>query len=149
LYTLLLSFHSLIRWLVLLTGGIAVIRAAMGWLNGLEWAALDNRLGLGFMVSVDVQTILGLSLYLFLSPITESAFEDFSSAMDNDEIRFFAFDHIFLMILVLLLVHAGRIVPRRTADAVQKHKKAFIIFAIAMAAILVAVPWGRPLLRLG
>lgn len=149
MYTFVLSLHSIVRWLVLLAGIGATVRAVAGWLNHSEWSPLDNRLSLGFMIGVDVQTLLGLILYLFLSPVTERAFQDFGAAMANDEARFFAVDHIFLMILVLVLVHAGRVLPKRATETVQKHKRAFFMFGIAIVAMLIAIPWDRPLLRLG
>lgn len=149
MYTFVLSLHSIIRWLVLLAGIAAAVRAIIGWRSQSEWTPVDSRLGLGFMIGVDVQTLLGLILYVFLSPVTERAFEDFGAAMANDETRFFAVEHIFFMILVLLLAHAGRSLPKRATEAVRKHKMAAITFALAVAAILVAIPWDRPLFRLG
>jgi len=148
LYNFVLFLHSVVRWLVLLAGLGAAIRAALGWLNSSDWTPLDNRLSLGFLIGVDVQTLLGLTLYLFLSPITKSAFRDFAAALASDEIRFFAVDHFFLMTSVLLLAHAGRLLPKRATEAAQKHKKAFILFGIAVAAMLIAIPWNRPLLPL-
>lgn len=149
MYSTVLTLHSLIRWLVLLAGVAAAGRAFFGWLNGAEWTGRDHQLSLFFMVGVDLQVVLGFILYLFLSPITAEAFSDFAAAMANDELRYYAVDHIFLMIVSLALVHAGRILTKRTSEANQKHRRAALLFGMALVAILIAVPWNRPLLRWG
>jgi len=149
MYSFTLTLHSILRWFVLLAGIVAAGKAIFGWMNNAKWTRQDNQLSLFFMIGTDLQVLLGLILYIFLSPITEKAFSDFGGAMADAELRFFAVDHIFLMIVALALAHAGRILPKRTTDETQKHKKAAIIFSLAVSAILIAIPWSRPLLRLG
>lgn len=149
MYTTVLTLHSIIRWLVVLAGLAAAGRAIYGWLNGKEWAILDKKLGLAFTISMDVQMLLGLLLYAFLSPVMRSAFADFGAVMSDPEMRFFAIEHIFYMILALALVHTGTALARRAAADDARHKKTAILFSLAMAAIFLAIPWQRPLLPFG
>lgn len=148
MYSFTLILHSFVRWFVLIAGILAAARAVLGWLRQAEWTGLDNRLGLLFMIGVDVQVLLGLVLYLFLSPITTEAFANFGAAMADPDVRFYAVEHILLMIVVLALVHAGRSLPKKVTEAVGKHQRAAILFGLALVAMLMAIPWERPLFRL-
>lgn len=149
MYSTVLTLHSIIRWLVVLAGLAAAGRAVYGWLNQKEWMPVDKQLGLAFTISMDVQVLLGLLLYVFLSPVTQLAFSDFGVAMSDPELRFFLLEHIFYMILAVALAHAGRALVKRTTADAAKHKKTAILFGLAMAAIFLAIPWGRPLLPFG
>jgi hypothetical protein len=147
MYSFTLTLHSLIRWLVLIAGILAAGRAVIGWLRQADWTGLDNRLGLFFMIGVDIQVLLGLVLYLFLSPITAEAFTDFGAAMADADVRFYAVEHVLLMVVVLALVHMGRALPKKVESAAKKHQRAAILFSIALIAVLAAIPWSRPLFR--
>jgi hypothetical protein len=149
-----LTLHSILRWVVLILAIVAVVRALIGWFGKKEWTALDNRLGMLLSASMDLQVLLGLILYIFLSPLTTTALKDFGAAMSNESLRYWSVEHILLMIVALILIHVGRATSKRAAGATSKHKRAAIFFGLALLAILIAIPWpflpnGRPLIRLG
>ena len=70
MYGTVLLLHSLLRWAVLLTGLLAAVRAIWGWRSRRPWTLPDERAGLWFTISLDLQFLLGLLLYVALSPIT-------------------------------------------------------------------------------
>jgi hypothetical protein len=151
LYAVVLTVHSWLRWAVLLIGLIAFVRAAAGASRGSAWTAADDRTGFWFVTILDLQMLLGLVLYVFLSPFTHAAFADFGAAMKNSGLRFWAVEHITGMIIGLVLVHVGRVRARKT-DSVRRHRVVAICFGLALVAIAVSIPWpgtpaGRPLLR--
>lgn len=141
LYHPLLVSHSWIRWVVILTGLIAVARGVAGWAGRKPWLAADGRAGLWFTISLDVQVLLGLLLYFAFSPITAAAMDDFGAAMRNSMLRFWAVEHGFGAIVALGLAHVGRIRLRKTSDAVRRHKLAAIFFGLALVALLASIPW--------
>ena len=150
MYPLLLAIHSLLRWAVLATAIAAVLRAARGKRH--SWTPADERAGLWLVITMDLQFLLGLLLYVALSPITRVAFSDFGAAMRNSTLRFWAVEHLAGMIVAVALVHVGRVRIRKTADASRRHRLALIFFGLALLAMLVSSPWpgmaaGRPLLR--
>ena len=145
-YTIVLALHNIIRWIVLVAGLLAAGRAIVSWIMSLPWTQTDNTTGLFFTTSVDIQFILGMVLYLFLSPFTEVAFADFGAAMGDDNLRYWAVEHIALMIGVLLLVHGGRAISKRQAEDKRKHMWAAIMYAVAFIVLLAGMPWFRPLL---
>jgi hypothetical protein len=154
MYPLILTLHSILRWIVLILAVVAFVRALIGWLGKQEWTALDDRLGVLLSGSMDLQVLLGFFLYLFLSPITTSAFRNFGAAMGNSAQRFWMVEHLFLMVVALILTHVGRASSKRAEGVRGKHKRAAIFFGLALLAILIAIPWpflpyGRPLIPLG
>jgi hypothetical protein len=155
MYTPVLVIHSLLRWAVLVLGLLAVVRAVAGWTGRRAWIPADKKAGLFFMISVDVQLLLGLLLYGVLSPITTLAvFPQFGAAMRVRELRFWAVEHLTAMLLAVIAVHTGRIAARRAPDAAAMHRRAALWFGLALLLILAGIPWpflpyGRPLIRFG
>jgi hypothetical protein len=140
-YSFLLPLHNLLRWLLLAAALFAVIRAAMGGFGKKDWSPLDDRVGFWFTMVMDLQVLVGLILYLFFSPLTLSAFQNFSGAMQNLTMRFFAVEHIGLMIVALALAHIGRVSARKASDAPVRHRRALVWFGLALLAMLLAIPW--------
>ncbi|HEY5618131.1 MAG TPA: hypothetical protein VIK60_09300 [Vicinamibacterales bacterium] len=148
MYPLILALHSLLRWLVLAAGLVAFARAISGMRARRDWTRGDNRAGQLFVATLDAQFLIGLLLYVMLSPITSIAFQDFGAAMGNSTLRFWAVEHVFGMVVAVALAHIGRVRVRKTADAMRRHKLAAIFFGLALAAILATIPWpGTPAAR--
>src|SRR5882724_10262545 len=103
MYSSALWLHSLLRWAVLLTGLIAWFRAVGGSTARRAWTAQDELWGFLFIMTLDLQLVVGLVLYIFLSPITKIAFQNFGAAMKIDTTRFFAVEHITGMIIAIAL----------------------------------------------
>jgi hypothetical protein len=153
MYGLMLALHSVIRWVVLACGAIAVLRAVLGWSGRRPWTASDDRAGLWLTIAMDVQTLVGLLLYAWLSPITTAALADMGAAMSIPSFRFWAVEHLALMVVALVLVHMGRVFVRKARTDAARHRRAAIFFLLALAAVLGAIPWpgsanGRPVIRL-
>jgi hypothetical protein len=43
----------------------------------------------------------------------------------------------------------GRALSKKATEPVAKHRMAAILFGLATLAILLAIPWSRPLFRFG
>lgn len=145
MYPIVLAIHNIIRWVILIAGAVAVFRAYMGWFGKREWTETDRKAGLLFTTSIDIQILLGLLLYFFLSPITKAALSAFGDVMSEAGARFFAFEHVIVMLLALVFAHLGSILPKRVDEAVRKHRRAAIWFTLAFLVILAGMPWMRPL----
>jgi hypothetical protein len=145
MYDLVLTLHSLVRWAIVILGVVAVVRAFLGWRGNKPWAQLDDRLGLGFTSAMDLNLLLGLLLYFVLSPITTGAFQDFGAAMGNSDVRFYAVEHILVMIIAVVVAHIGRARSKKAASDQGKFKQAAIFFTVAMLLVLLAIPWDRGL----
>jgi hypothetical protein len=150
LYSIALSLHSVLRWVVLVAGLVAAILGLAGVFGRRPWTSFDRIVGSVFVISMDTQLVLGLILYVFLSPLTQAAFADMGAAMGTPALRFYAVEHIFTMVIAVVLAHAGSILIRRASDDSKKQRWAAIFYTLALLAILAAIPWpgsaaGRPL----
>jgi hypothetical protein len=152
MYTTVLTVHSWLRWAVLAAALIALARAIIGIVQKRAWTRADERAGFWFVTLIDFQMLLGLVMYFFLSPITRAAMHDIGQTMASSGLRFWAVEHVFGMIVAIVLAHAGRARTKKVTDPVARHKVAAICFGLALVAILVSIPWpgmpnGRPLIR--
>jgi len=146
LQTVLITLHNISRWLVLIFGILAVVRAFSGWLGKKEWVKADDRAGMLFTSMLDLQLLLGLLLY-FTSPFMQPILKNFGAAMGNSGSRFFAVEHVGVMVLAIVIAHVARSLSRKAASAAGKHQRAAIGFGLALVMVLAAIPWARPLLQ--
>ena len=93
-----------------------------------------------------MQLLLGLILYFALSPITRLAMNDIGAAIANIDLRFFAFEHFLVMVLAVIFAHVGVATAKRAAEPEIKHRRSAIWFSLSLIAILLGMPWFRPLL---
>jgi hypothetical protein len=125
---------------------IAVLFAFTGWLAKKDWTKKDNITGILLTIFMDIQFVVGIVLYAFVSPLTKAAFNDFGAAMKNANLRFYAVEHILLMIIALVLVHIGRVKSKKASASWKKHRVSAIFYGIAFVVILLAIPWDRALM---
>ena len=134
-----LILHSLFRWAVLLFGFWTLLNAITGFFGKRTYTAGDNRSNLLFMISCDIQLLIGLILYF-----TNGWFDrlkDLGNNMKDPLNRFFTMEHMSLLIVAWVLVHIGRSAVKRADTDAAKHKKMLIFFGIALLLILVSIPW--------
>jgi len=152
MYSSALWLHSWLRWAVLLAGLVAWFRAIGGRTAKRPWTPQDEMWGLLLTISVDLQLLVGLVLYFFLSPITRIGIRNFAAAMQINVARFFTVEHAIGMIAAVALVHVARVKIRKAAEPARKHRLAMILFGIALVLMIIAIPWpglpvSRPLFR--
>jgi bacteriorhodopsin len=134
-----LVFHNIIRWAVLLFGVWTLLNALTGVFSKRPFNAGDNRSNLLFMISCDIQLLLGLILYFSNSWFDR--LKDMGNTMKAPYSRFFAVEHMSMMIIAWLLVHIGRASVKRADTDARKHKKMLIFFGLAILLILASIPW--------
>jgi hypothetical protein len=152
MYSAFLGVHSYLRWVVIIAGLLVIARAIMGIAGRRVWSPGDTTGVKVFSIALDVQFLIGLLLYVWLSPFIRDAWADIGATMRNAPLRFFAVEHLIGMLIGLALAHVGKSKIAKAADAAQKHKLALIFFSLAMVVIMLSIPWpgmpgGRPLLR--
>ena len=137
-YTLVI--HNILRWAVLLLGLWAVFTALTAVISKRNYSSADNKTGLFFMISCDIQLLLGLILY-FTGMWFEKVKSNMGAVMKDPAERYFAVEHALMMIIAWLLVHIGRSMVKRVDTDAQKQKRTLIYFGIALLIILVMIPW--------
>lgn len=128
--------HSLLRWIVLILLVYAVFLALSKWLGKKNNNKLDQLIYQLSAISFHTQILLGLILY-FISPKVQFG----ETTMANATIRFFTVEHIFMMLIAFVLILLGRRKAEKSADDVQKNRRYFIWYGIALLLILSSIPW--------
>lgn len=150
MYIFVLAVHSWVRWIALVAGFGATL-AAMRDASPTPNSRAD-RWGLFLMMALDIQLLLGLLLYLGLSPYTAAARTNFGDAARDPQLRFWAVDHVAAMFLAVILVHAARVLARTAKTPESRRARLLVCFGLATFAMLFGMPWpglpnGRPLFR--
>jgi hypothetical protein len=78
---------------------------------------------------------------------------DFGAAMRESVARFWAVEHVTLMLVAVGVAHVGRVLARKAATPEARRSRLLLCFTIALVAIVAATPWpglraGRPLFRI-
>lgn len=144
MYPAILILHSTVRWAVVALLAFCAVRCALGLLARRAWNTTDERTLVALIAAIDTQLLLGLGLWLFVSPYAIGR---------NAGVPFFTFVHPVAMILAVLVVHVGRVRALRR-DAQHRHGVLLASLLLAGLVVACAVPWpwtvwARPLLRLG
>ncbi len=147
MYDLLLSIHNIARWLVLLAALYLIYRSINGFRNR-TYTPTDRQAGQIYTGLMDLQLVLGI-LLLVSSPLVQNALGNLGAAMQNSQTRFFVAEHWVLMLAAVILAHLGSSRVKKAAEALLKQRQALLWYGLSVALMLLAIPWWRPLLRLG
>lgn len=145
----LLTLHNTWRWVVLVIAILTVVTAWLGWLGKRSWSDRDRRLGSLTAISMDIQLLLGFLLYF----LGEWGFKVLRQGMEvvrsSADYRFFALEHLAVMLVAVVFAHLGSILPKKVADSTAKYRRAAIWFTLMLLLLFFGTPWvQRPLLRL-
>ena len=139
---ILLLFHSILRWLVLLSVGAAGIIALRSYLSKQPIIVWERSLTIMAMVLCHVQLLLGLILYAIkfrsYSPVSNKGN---LSPLSDTVIRYWRYEHIGMMILAIALVTVGRILSKKATTEPGKQIRIAIFYLIALAVFLFSIPW--------
>lgn len=140
----LLHTHNLLRWVVLLLGVLAFVKAYQG-ISGDRPYAAARRVGVFFTAALHLQLLLGLGLFL-VSPFIRTAMSDMQTTMRDAATRFFVAEHPTVMVAAVVLMTIGGLVAKNAASDAARHRKAMVFIGITMLLLLWGIPWQRALL---
>jgi hypothetical protein len=146
MYSTVLFIHSWIRWIALVAA-VGTIFAAIRRRDG-----ATERWALIAMSALDLQMLLGLLLYLGVSPNMQEILAHFGGAMKDPTARFWAVEHITSMFGAVIAAHVGRVLARKAKTADAKRSRLLVAFAVSTVLMILGMPWpgrpgGRPLFR--
>jgi len=136
----LLHIHSVLRYVVLFTALYAIYRSYTGFKGNKDFVKADTKAGTWFVMSVHTQFIIGIFDYIY-SPIIATFLQEPKMGMKDSYIRFFAMEHVLVMLIAVVLITIGKSKSKRAATDRAKHKKAFTFYLIGLLLILVSIPW--------
>ena len=143
MYALILFLHSWIRWIILILSVMIIIRSFRGWSKSIEYKISDNRMSVILVALFHTQLILGLLLYLVLSPITETVLTNFGQSMHDPRLRFWGIEHSSIMILAVVMAQLGRSFSKKASASRVKFRLQAIFFLAALILVLSRIPWDE------
>jgi cytochrome c oxidase assembly factor CtaG len=127
---ILIRAHSGLRYVVLGLLIAAIFAAYSNWQKSKEG---DSKVYLFALIATHTQFLIGLILYA-MSPKV-----DFS-LISEKVFRFYSIEHVFMMIIAIVLITIGRVRSKKLNGA-DKHRTVLYFYAMALIIILAAIPW--------
>ena len=139
---LLQLFHSILRWLVLISVGISGIVALKGYLQKTPIIVWERSLTILAMVVCHIQLLIGGGLYAMkFKTYSLLSNQGHQTVMTNAVIRYWKMEHIAGMILAIALVTIGRSLSKKATTEPGKQLRIAIFYLIALLIFLVMIPW--------
>lgn len=122
----LVNIHSVFRWVVLLAAVGAIGLAIMSARGGRPWDALSDRLSLLFTITMDIQLLIGIVLWVL------------EQRWAGDAVL--SFLHPPAMLAAVGLAHVGRVRTDKASGALAKGTQAALFFSLSLVVVLAAIP---------
>ena len=148
---IILSLHSILRWVLLILLLASIIKSFTGWQGKKVFTGGDRKLFLFTLITTHINFLVGIYLLFFGTiGIVSGGLPAGVDIMKDKTFRFFWIEHPVGMLIAIVLITIGNSMSKKAATDVLKFKKAFWFFFIALIIILATVPWpfreiiGRP-----
>lgn len=140
IYSLLVHLHSIGRWIILLLLLIAIFNSLVAGQR--PWIRTDARTGTILTIFADLMFLIGVSLWYF-GPRGYKYIETMgmSEVMKNSVARFFAIEHITMMLIAVILIHIGKAQAKKSISDKAKHRRTLLFYLIALIIIMISIPW--------
>jgi len=128
----LLHLHNLLRWVVLITLLLSIVKLISGR-NALKTSKI-------LLISAHTSLVLGLYQYFFGAvgyALIKNTVGGMKEVMKDAAARFWAVEHISSMIIAIVLITIGHIRLKKGAKA----STTATFYLIALLLILSAIPW--------
>ena len=152
MYAFLLTLHNIARWILFVSVVILIFESILNLFDKSPWHKVLDTAMRWYTITMDVQLLIGLLLMFAYSPMTTSAFKQFTIAINSPIMRFFTLIHPLLMIGALVLAHVGRSQVKKNIPDKKKYIAILIWFGLSFTLLYLATPWpytdfARPLIR--
>jgi hypothetical protein len=136
IYTFTFQIHIYISAITLLAGFTNVILAARGWTRQREYSGADGWSYLIFTISLYLQLVLGLMIYFTLRTNLGGPLWEVPDTENDASLRFWAIEHIALMIFALFLTQLGMIFVKRSSSDIRRFRATVFYNGISLLLIL-------------
>lgn len=131
--------HSFIPYLLLFILVISTVTYIIKFLGKNSFTKMDKIFGLTTLILSHLQLVFGLLLYFLGSKgFKLTKVEGF---MKDPDLRFYAVEHLSVMILAIALITIGYSRAKRLGSDSKKFASLSISFLIALILILSRIPW--------
>lgn len=136
LYTFAFKIHIYISTITLLSGILTLVLSIQGWSKKRDYTRFDKWTSVIFNVGLYLQLILGFIIYFTLRTSLEGAMWKVPDTENDASLRFWAIEHIALMIFALFLTQLGRVFIKRASQSIRMFKASVFYYGTALLLIL-------------
>jgi len=140
MYQTLTFYHSIIRWLVLISLIYAIYRGYKGYVSNAKFSKTDNSVRHWTATIAHIQLLIGMLLYT-QSPVTKYFWSNFRIAITDMSLAFFGLIHIGLMLAAIVVITIGSALAKRRQTDREKFSTLWRWFLVGLLIIVLAIPW--------
>jgi hypothetical protein len=140
MYTGLKHLHSFWPYILLSLTVLAALVFAYKWLGKKTFSESDRKLSLFTLIAAHLQFVFGLVLY-FISPVAKAA-RNTPNLMADADARFYAVEHISVMILAIVVITIGNSKAKKIMEPGKKFRTLTLLFLLALVLMLSRIPWN-------
>jgi len=139
LYTFTFKIHIFVSTITLLAGILNVVLSIQGWTRKRAYSRLDEVASLTFNIALYLQLILGFMIYFTLRTSMDGPLWEVPNTENDASLRFWAIEHIALMIFALFLTQIGRLFIRKSKHPERKFRASVFYFGTSLLLILFSI----------
>jgi hypothetical protein len=137
---ILVTVHSIGRWVLLLLLLVAILRSLTA--GNRNFTSGDQKTGLFLTITADLMLVVGLILYFTgLFGYAQISEQGMGQAMKNSISRYWGVEHQVGMLIGIILIHIGKTQGKKDLPHRTKHKRTAIYYLLALLIIIASVPW--------
>ena len=139
LYTFVFKIHIYISTITLLAGITTLAFSIHGWMKKRNYVTTDKWLSEMYTIALYLQLILGFIIYFTLRTSMEGPLWEVPETENDASLRFWAIEHIALMIFALFLTQLGRIYISKSTASIRKFKASVFYYGTSLLLILFSI----------
>jgi len=139
IYSFAFKIHILISTITLLAGIATVVLSVQGLIRKRDYGKSDFGISLIFNVALYFQLILGSLIYYLLRSSQEGPMWEVPDTQNDASLRFWAIEHIALMIFALFMTQLGRAFIKKSLGPFRKFRASLFYFGTSLLLILFSV----------
>ena len=136
IYSFAFKIHIFISTITLLAGISTIVLSVHGLTRRRDYGRYDFGVSLVFNVALYFQLILGFLIYYLLRSTLEGPMWEVPNTQNDASLRFWAIEHIALMIFALFLTQLGRVYIKRSKGPSRKFRASLFYFGTSLLLIL-------------
>lgn len=139
MYPFIKNVHSFIPYLLLIALAVSSIVFLVARASKSTFKPGHKTLSLLVLILAHLQFLFGLGLYA-ISPLTKAAFQS-GQIMKEPTYRFYAVEHIAIMIVAIVLITVGYSRAKRASTDSAKFGRLGWFYLIGLVLALSRIPW--------
>jgi NADH:ubiquinone oxidoreductase subunit 2 (subunit N) len=137
MYHFIQKFHSGWAYLALLLLFIASLNSLIGYLTKKEFTPKDRKIALFALISMHIQLLVGLILYI-VSPYGKESF----GLMEDAALRLTSLEHPLVNIIAIVLITIAWSKHKKATTSETKFKALYMPYIVALLLVLSRIPWN-------